>query len=58
MSPVGDWHRCCWRVAGDEAVQEEARRREVDLVVLPTAEAIGVLTGTTKDTNAVLHVTC
>ena len=39
-------------------VQEEARRRNVDLVVLPTAEAIGVLTGTAKDTNAVLHVTC
>jgi hypothetical protein len=39
-------------------VQEEAHRRKVDLVVLPTAEAIGVLTGTTKDTNAVLHVTC
>ncbi len=39
-------------------VQEEARRRKVDLVILPTAEAIGVLTGTTKDTNAVLHVTC
>jgi putative transposase len=39
-------------------VQEEARRRNVDLVVLPTAEAIGVLTGTTKDTSAVLHVTC
>ncbi len=39
-------------------VQEEARRRKVDLVVLPTAEAIDVLTKTTKDTNAVLHVTC
>jgi len=39
-------------------VREEARRREVDLVVLPTAEAIGVLTGTAKDTNAILHVTC
>jgi hypothetical protein len=39
-------------------VQEEARRRKVDLVVLPTAEAISVLTGTTNDTNAVLHVTC
>ncbi len=39
-------------------VHEEARRRQVDLVVLPTAEAIGVLTGATKDTNAVLHVTC
>jgi hypothetical protein len=39
-------------------VQEEAHRRKVDLVVLPTAEAIGVLTKTTKDTNAVLHLTC
>ena len=39
-------------------VQEEARRRRVELVVLPTAEAIGVLTGTTTDTNAVLHLTC
>jgi hypothetical protein len=39
-------------------VHEEARRREVDLVVLPTAEAIGVLTGTTKHTNAILHLTC
>jgi hypothetical protein len=39
-------------------VRDEARRRKVDLVVLPTAEAIGVLTGTTKDTNAVLHLTC
>jgi hypothetical protein len=39
-------------------VKEEACRRKVDLVVLPTAEAIGVLAGATKDTNAVLHVTC
>jgi len=39
-------------------VKEEACRRKVDLVVPPTAEAIGVLAGTTKDTNAVLHVTC
>ncbi len=41
-----------------QQVREEARRRKVDLVVLPTAAAIGVLTGTTKDTNAVLHLTC
>jgi hypothetical protein len=41
-----------------QQVQQEARRRKIDLVVLPTADAIGVLTGTTKDTNAVLHVTC
>jgi len=39
-------------------VREEARRRKVDLVILPTAEAIDVLAGALKDTNAVLHVTC
>jgi len=32
-------------------VQDEARRRNVDLSVLPTAEAIGVLNQTTKDTK-------
>jgi hypothetical protein len=39
-------------------VQQEARRREIDLVVLPTAQAIGVLAGTAKHTNAILHLTC
>jgi hypothetical protein len=39
-------------------VHEEARRRKVDLVVLPTARAIGVLTRATKGTNAILHLTC
>ena len=39
-------------------VHDEARRREVDLVILPTAQAIKVLAETTKDTNAILHVTC
>ena len=41
-----------------EQVHDEARRREVDLVILPTAQAIGVLTATTEDTNAILHLTC
>ena len=41
-----------------EQVREEARRRKVDLVVLPRADAIGVVAGGNKDTNAVLHVTC
>jgi hypothetical protein len=40
------------------AVEEEARRRGVDLVMAPTAEAIGVLNESMKDTNAVLHLTC
>jgi hypothetical protein len=41
-----------------QQVRDEARRRKVDLVVLPTAEAIGVLTGAAADTNAILHLTC
>ena len=41
-----------------EQVRHEADRRKVDLVVLPTAKAIGMLAGTIKDTNAILHVTC
>jgi hypothetical protein len=39
-------------------VRDEARRRKVDLVVLPTADAIGALTQATADTNAILHLTC
>jgi hypothetical protein len=41
-----------------QQVRDEARRRKVDLVILPTAEAIGELGNATKDTNAVLHLTC
>ncbi len=41
-----------------QEVRDEARRRKVDLVVLPTAEAIGALTGAAADTNAILHLTC
>ena len=41
-----------------QQVRDEARRRKVDLVVMPTAEAIDALTPTTKDTNAILHLTC
>ena len=39
-------------------VRDEARRREIDLVILPTAEAIGALTKAIADTNAILHLTC
>ena len=41
-----------------QEVRDEARRRKVDLVVLPTAEAIGALTEAAADTNAILHLTC
>ena len=40
-----------------QQVRDEARRRKIDLVVLPTAEAISALTKATADTNAILHLT-
>jgi hypothetical protein len=39
-------------------VEAEARRRKVELVVMPTAEAIDALTRTTAHSNAILHLTC
>jgi hypothetical protein len=39
-------------------VKREAKERGVELVVLPTAEAIKVLLKHAKKTNAILHVTC
>jgi hypothetical protein len=41
-----------------QQVRDEARRHKIDLVVLPTAEAIGALTKAAADTNAILHLTC
>ena len=39
-------------------VRYEAVRREVELVTVPTTEAIRALQADPKDTNAILHVTC
>jgi hypothetical protein len=39
-------------------VMHEADQRGVQLIVLPTAEAIKFLQKGTRKTNAVLHVTC
>ena len=36
----------------------EAERRKIELLIFPTAKAIGVLNQETEDTNAILHVTC
>jgi hypothetical protein len=36
----------------------EAARRGVELLALPTPDAIALLEDATEDTNAVLHVTC
>ena len=39
-------------------VKKEAKRRDVELVVLPTAEAIRELEANGEETNAILHLTC
>ena len=39
-------------------LKAEAKRRKVDLVIVPTADAIQVLNERHKRTNAILHVTC
>jgi hypothetical protein len=41
----------------DEVVQE-AERRGVELVILPTREALDELRGADAETNAILHLTC
>ncbi|GAB3625985.1 hypothetical protein GCM10027419_08330 [Pandoraea terrae] len=41
-----------------DEVKHEARRRDVELVILPTAEAIAKLKEAFEQTNAILHVTC
>jgi len=41
-----------------DEVKREAARREIDLVILPTAEAIKMLQENSDKTNAILHVTC
>ena len=39
-------------------VKREAARSKIELVILPTADAIKALRKPSKDTNAILHVTC
>jgi hypothetical protein len=41
-----------------DEVQREAKRRKIELVVLPTSQAIEMLNGDPKATNAILHITC
>jgi hypothetical protein len=41
-----------------DEVKREAERRQVELVIEPTAHAIARLKGGSADTNAILHVTC
>jgi hypothetical protein len=39
-------------------VKEEAKRRKVQLLVLPTTQAIKMLKQNAEKTNAILHLTC
>ena len=39
-------------------VKKEAKRRKINLLVLPTTEAIEELKKRPDETNAILHVTC
>jgi len=41
-----------------DEVRKEAHRRKVELLSLPTKDAIAILNRAGKDTNAILHVTC
>jgi hypothetical protein len=41
-----------------DQVQQEAQRRRIELVIVPTARAIQLLEQESADTNAILHVTC
>ncbi len=39
-------------------IKLEAERRKIELLILPTAQALEVLKQRSEETNAVLHVTC
>ncbi len=39
-------------------VKLEAERRKIELLILPTVKALGLLKEDPPDTNAILHVTC
>jgi hypothetical protein len=39
-------------------VKREAERRKIELLILPTTQAIEALEKDADETNAILHVTC
>jgi hypothetical protein len=46
------------RLPVTDEVRKEARLRKVELLSLPTKDAIAILNRGDEDTNAILHVTC
>jgi hypothetical protein len=47
-----------WYIAGDERSKAGGGTRNIDLLIIPTAEAIEALNRDPQETNAILHVTC
>jgi hypothetical protein len=41
-----------------DEVKREAKRRKVELIILPTEKAMEILNQRAKSSNAILHVTC
>jgi hypothetical protein len=41
-----------------DEVKDEAKKRKVELLILPTAQAIEILGEDPAGTNAILHITC
>ena len=41
-----------------DEVKHEAKRRKVELLIVPTSQAIELMARKPKATNAILHVTC
>jgi hypothetical protein len=39
-------------------LKQEAHRREIELIIVPTEQAVQILKEAPEDTNAILHVTC
>ena len=59
MPTAGSGHRSVWKAPGDEKeVRREAKRRKVELLVVPTPPAIEALKQDADDNDAILHVTC
>ena len=57
MPPAGDRHRAYGRLPVMKEVKLEAERRQVELVIVPTSEAIRLIEKESA-VNAILHVTC
>lgn len=59
MPPACGRNRGVWgKLPVAEELKLGAQRRKIELVILPTVDAIEVLKKNPEATNAILHVTC